>query len=153
VAQLYSLAMKYVLIILGLIVVVIGLSALRSWFDEGVSGESTIIGDSFVLAEFGYGRGGRLTYAVIRSFPKDSTYEQRSSDPRYRETSSGVFIRNNDGQMIPVGHDGIVYFFDGDRLRTMKVDALESDVGLGGSSRSLDDVWANFQRFEVHTNK
>jgi hypothetical protein len=144
--------MKYVLIILAFIVIMIGLSVLRSWFDEGVSGESTTIGDSFVLAEFGYGRGGRLTYAVIRSFPTNSTSQQRDRDPRYRETSSGVFIRDNNGQMIPVARDGMIYFFDGDHLRTVKVRALESDVGLGGSSRSLDEVWASFQRFEVHTN-
>ena len=54
--------------------------------------------------------------------------------------------------MIPVGRDGMVYFFEGDRLRTMRVRASEDDVGLGGSSRSLDEVWAGFQRFEVHTN-
>ena len=145
--------MKYVLIVLGLIVIVIGLSALRSRFDEGVSGDSTVIGDSFVMGEYGYGRGGRLTYAVIRSFPKDSTDKQRSSDPRYQETESGVLIRSEDGQMIPVGRDGIVYFFDGDRLRIMKVDALESDISIGGGNRSLEDVWANLQRYEVHTNK
>jgi hypothetical protein len=147
-----AFAMKYVLIILALVVVMIGLRVLRSWFDQGVSGESATIGDSFVLAEFGYGRGGRLTYAVIRSFPTNSTFEQRDRDPRYRETSSGVFIRDNNGQMIPVARDGTVYFFDGEHLRTMKVKALESDVGLGGSSRSLDEVWASFQRFQVHTN-
>ena len=71
--------MKYVLIILALAVVVIGLSVLRSWFDEGVSGESTTIGDSFVLAEFGYGRGRRLTYAIIRSFPTNSTSENKGT--------------------------------------------------------------------------
>ena len=145
--------MKYVLIILAIVLVVIGVIVLCVRSGEGVSGESTIIGDSFVLAEFGYGPGGRLTYAVIRSFPKDSTDAQKRSDPRYRETSSGVLIRNEGGQMVPVGKDGIVYFFEGDRLRTMRVDALESDIGLGGDCRSLDDVWAKFQHFEIRTNK
>jgi hypothetical protein len=148
-----SLAMKYALIVLGLIVILLGLSALRSWFDEGVSGDSTFIGDSFVMGEYGYGRGGRLTYAVIRSFPKGFTDKQRNNDPRYRETESGVLIRNEDGQMIPVGREGIVYFFDGDRLRTIRVDALESDIGIGVTNRSLEDVWANLQRFEIHTKK
>lgn len=143
--------MKYVLIILALVVIMIGFRVLRSRFDQGVSGESDTLGYSFVLAEFGYGHGDRLTYAVIRSFSTNSTFAQRDHDSRYRETSSGVFIRDNNGQMIPVARDGTVYFFDGDHLRTMKIKALESDVGLG-RSRSLAEVWTNLQRFEVHTN-
>lgn len=146
-------AMKYALIVVGLVVLVIGLLAVCSWFDEGVSGDSTVIGDFFVIGEYGYGLGGHLTYAVIRSFPKDSTDKQRSSDYRYRETGAGALVRTEDGQMIPVGRDGIVYFFEGNRLRTMKVDALESDISIGGGSRSLEDIWTNLQRYEVRTNK
>jgi hypothetical protein len=144
--------MKWVLIIVGLVVVLIGLGVLRSFFDEGVSGESTVIGNSLVIAETGYARGGRiLTYAVFRSFPTNSTSEQRNHDPRYQQINDDVFVRNNDGQMIPVGRAGMIYFFDGDHLRTLKVKAEEDDIGISGNS--IEEVWTNLQRFEVRTNK
>jgi hypothetical protein len=147
-----SSAMKYALMILALIVIAVGANFFRSWSEEGVSGESTIIGNSFVMAEFGYARGGRvLTYAVIRSFPTNAPDEQRANDPRYSDTDSGVFVRDNDGHMVPVGRDGTVYFFDGDHLRTMKVKVAEDDVGIP-SCNSMDEIWAAFQRFEVHNN-
>ena len=147
------LTVKYVLIILALTVIAIGVGFFHSWFEEGVSGESTVIGDSFVIAEFGYARGGRvLTYAVIRSFPTNAPAEHRVNDPRYREAESGVFVRDNDGRMIPVGRDGTVYFFDGEHLRTVKVKAAEDDVGIP-DCKSMEEVWTSFQRFEVHTNK
>ena len=152
VAELGSLAMKYAFLILTLFATLFALNACVDSHEEGVSGESTVVGNSFVMAEFGYARGGRvLLYAIIRSFPTNAPAEQRAHDPRYREAASGVFVRDNDGQMIPVGHDGTVYFFDGDHLRTMKVKAGEDEVGIG-SSKSMDEIWASFQRFEVHTN-
>src|SRR5882757_850188 len=139
------LGMKYVLIILVLVVIVVGVSFVRSWFDEGVSGESTVVGNSSVIAEFGYAHGGRvLTYAVIRSFPTNVPAEQKTHDPRYSDTEIGVLVRDNGGHMIPVGNDGMVYFFDGDRLRTMKVKAAEYDVGIP-SCNSMEEVWASFQ--------
>jgi hypothetical protein len=138
-------------IIVGLIVIAIGLNALHLFYAEGVSGESTVVGNSFVLAEFGYARGGRvLTYAIFRSFPTNSTFEQRNHDPRYQQINDDVFVRDNDGHMIPVGRGGMVYFFDGDHLRTIKVKAEEDDIGISGSS--MEQVWANLQRFEVRTN-
>ena len=138
-------------LIVGLIVVLIGLQVQRSLFGEGVSGESAIIGNSFVIAEFGYARGGRvLTYAVFRSFPTNSTAMEREHDSRFQETASGVFVRDNDGHMIPVGRDGTVYFFDGDHLRTMKVKAAETEIGISGSN--TDELWADLQRFQVRTN-
>ena len=141
--------MKIALLIIGILVAVIALSILVSSQKEGVSGESTIIGGSLVVAEYGYARGGRtLLYAVIRSFPTNATPEQKSNDPRFQETASGVLVRGKDGKMIPVGRDGTVYLFDGDNLRTMKIKAGEDDVGLGGC-QSIDEIWASFRRFEV----
>src|SRR5690242_19430519 len=63
---------KNALIIVGVTVlglgIVVGLIVHHFWFGEGVSGESTHIGNSLVVAEFGYARGGLiLTYAVLRS--------------------------------------------------------------------------------------
>ena len=147
--------MKNALIIVGVIVLglglVVGLIVHHFWFGEGVSGESTHIGNSLVVAEFGYARGGRvLTYAVFRSFPTNSTSEQRNNDPRYRQINDDVFVRDNNGHMIPVGREGMIYFFDGDHLRTMKVKAEEDDIGIDGNS--MEDVWTNLQRFEVRTN-
>jgi hypothetical protein len=143
--------MKWTLIIAGLILVLIGLGVLRSLFDEGVSGEGAVIGNSYVIAETGYARGGRvLTYAVFRSFPTNSTSEQRNHDPRYQQINDDVFVRDNDGHMIPVGRDGMVYFFDGDHLRTMKVKAAEDDIGI--SANTMEGIWADLQHFEVSTN-
>jgi hypothetical protein len=144
--------MKYVLLILAVVVVLIVLNALRDSRKEGVSGESTVLGDRFVLAEFGYARGGRtLLYAIFRSFPTNSTSDQRANDPRYRETDSGVLVRDNDGRMVPVGRDGMVYVFDGDNLRKVRVRASEDDVGIG-SSRNMDEIWASLKRYEVREN-
>ena|SRR2546429_218441 len=144
--------MKYALIILLLIVTVFSIGVFVSRHEEGISGESTVIGHSLVVAEYGYAGGGdRLLYAVIRSFPTNASDEQKSQDPRYRETQSGALVRDNDGRMIRVGRDGAIYLFDGDRLRTMKVKVGEADIGIA-NCQSIDEIWARFQRFEVHTN-
>jgi hypothetical protein len=143
------LTMKRLLFIPAVIVVLGALNACRDSQKEGVSGESTVVGDRFVLAEFGYAQGGRiLLYAVFRSFPTNLTYEQRAHDPRYSETDSGVLVRDNDGRMIPVGRVGMVYLFDGDNLRKMRVRASEDEVGIG-RSRNMDEIWGSLQRFEV----
>ena len=144
--------MKYTLLIIAIIVVFIAVNAFFNLQKEGVSGESTFLKDCFVLAETGYARGGRtLLYAVFRSFPTNSTPEQRDHDPRYSESDSGVLVRDNDGRMIPVGRDGMVYVFNGDRLRKMRVRAAEDDIG-NGSSRTMDEIWASLKRFEVREN-
>lgn len=144
--------MKYALLILAVVVVLIAINASRDSRKEGVSGESTVLNDGFVMAEFGYARGGRtLLYAVFRSFPTNSTSEQRANDPRYREADSGVLVRDNDGRMIPVGRDGMVYLFAGDNLRKIRVRASEDDIGIG-SSRSMEEIWASLKRYEVRNN-
>jgi hypothetical protein len=40
-----------------------------------------------------------------------------------RSLASGVLVRDNDGRMIPVGRDGMVYLFAGDTLRKMTIKA------------------------------
>jgi hypothetical protein len=148
---------KNVLIIGGVMVLALGFIVARFvrwyWFDEGVSGESTYMEGSLVVAEYGYSHGGRkLLYAVVRSFPTNSTSEQRNNDPRYRSINDDVSVRDNDGHMIPVGRDGTVYIFNGDKLRTMKVQVAEDDIGIV-TCFDMDDVWARFQKFEVNTNR
>jgi len=148
----FALAMKYVLLVLAVVVALIASKAFLSSRKEGVSGESTVLDDGFVMAEFGYVRGARtLLYAVFRSFPTNSTSDQRTNDPRFRETDSGVVVRDNDGRMIPVGRDGMVYLYAGDNLRKMRVRASEDDVGIG-SSRNMDEIWASLKRYEVREN-
>ncbi len=105
------------------------------------------------MAEYGYSHGGRkLLYAVIRSFPPGASDQQKSNDPRYHEAVSGIEVRGKDGHMIPVGRDGIVYMFDGDKLRMMKVQVGEDDIGIA-NCQSMDEIWARFQKFEVSTNR
>ena len=145
--------MKYAVIVILAVLVVIAVAIFQMRYEEGVSGESSTIGDSFVVAEYGYARGGDvLLYAVIRSFPTNATPDQKSNDPRYRETDSGTEVRNANGQMIPVGRDGTVYLFDRNNLRTMKVKVGEPDIGIG-NCQSMDEIWANFKKFEIQTNK
>ena len=144
--------MKYALVILAVVVVLIALNAFRDSRKEGVSGESTVLDDGFVMAEFGYARGGRtLRYAIFRTFPTNSTSDQRANDPRYRETDSAVLVRDNDGRMIPVGGEGMVYVFAGDNLRKIRVRASEDDIGIG-SSRNMEEIWASLKRYEVREN-
>ena len=142
-----------ILTVLVLIVLWFGSGIFVSRRADGVSGESITIGQSLIVAEYGYADGGnRLLYAVIRSFPTNASPQQKSQDPRYSEIRSGVLVRDKNGRMIPVGHDGTVYLFEGDRLRTMKVNVAESDIGIG-RCRSMDEIWEQFRQFEVRTNK
>ena len=145
--------MKYRLLMVVVVVIVFGLVFFLTWNEDGETGESTFIGQSFVDADYGYATDdNRLLYAVIRSFPTKASYDQRFNDPRSRVSWSRVLVRDNNNRMIPAGRDGTVYLFDGDHLRTMKVKVDEADVSIA-NCRSMDEIWARFQRFEVHTIK
>ena len=136
------------------LLVVVGLAAIllfnRLMIRE--SGHGFPIGDQIVLCEYGYSRGGdRLRYAIIRTFPKDSTPAERLLDKRVaRSFLVWPLIRDTDGRMVPVGADGHVYFFAGDTLKTMRVRMNEHTETMPlEDSRTLDEMWAYLQRFRV----
>jgi hypothetical protein len=116
------------------------------------SGHGFVVGDQIVLAEYGYTRGGdELRWAIFRTWPLHSTEEERLLDPRVTRTSLvWPLIRSADGRMIPVETAGNIYFFEGDRLRTMRVKMNEhTDTVRIEDSRTLDDVWRYLERFRV----
>jgi hypothetical protein len=116
------------------------------------SGHGFPIGDQIVLCEYGYSRGGdRLHWAIIRTFPKDSTTQERMSDKRVgRSFLVWPLIRDTDGRMVPVGTDGNVYFFEGEELKTLRVRMNEhTDTVPLDDSKTLDELWAYLQKFRA----
>ena len=116
---------------------------------EGRSGEGFQIGESRVFVTFGYADGGdRLLFAVVRSFSPGVTLTE---DHRLEEGRWGsVYVRDNDGKMIPVERDGSLYVFDGDKLRTMKVKMNEhSDTNGLNRCKSIEEILAFFKQFEI----
>src|SRR6185295_11015259 len=87
------------------------------------SGHGFLIEDQIVLAEYGYSRNGDvLRWAILRTWPKDSTEEQRLLDPRVsRSFFFWPLVRAANGGLTPVDASGNIYFFHGDQLQTMRV--------------------------------
>jgi len=132
----------------------IGLLTVHFWTRISVrqSGEGYGVGDHLIIAKFGYSEDGdRLRYAIFLTWPKGSTPEQRSLDPRIGQDFLGwPLIRNNDGRMIPVGTNGDVYFFEGDSLKTMRVGMNEhTDTVPLDNLKTLEEVWAYLQQYRV----
>jgi len=116
------------------------------------SGHGFPIGDQIVLCEYGYSRGGdRLHWAIIRTFPKDSTTQERMSDKRVgRSSLVWPLVRDTSGRMVPVGTDGNVYFFEGEKLKTLRVRMNEhNDTVPLEDSKTLDELWAYLQKFRI----
>jgi hypothetical protein len=131
-----------------------GLWALISWSGVTVqeSGQAFVVGDHQVIAQFGYSHGGdQVHYAVIRTWPKGATPEQKRLDPRMARSFLGwPLIRDNDGRMTAVGSDGHLYFFQGDTLKTMRMRMNEHDDTIPlGNAKTLDEMWVYLQRFRV----
>ena len=144
--------MKYALFVFLGLTIVLGAAYLFRSKSVGRSGESFRMGNSDIIVVYGYAEGGkRLRFAVVRSFPSDTPPNKKIQDPRiqddYLDTLS---VRGNDGHMIRVETDGTIYLFDGDHLRTMKVNMSESMDTVGISRcKSMEEIWAFFKRFEV----
>jgi hypothetical protein len=139
---------------IAILLVVIGLTAtlLLNRLMIRESGHGFPIGDQIVLCEYGYSRGGgRLHWAIIRTFPKNSTAAGRMADQRVGRSFFVLpLIRDPNGRMVPVGTDGNVYFFEGDKLRTMRVRMNEhTDTIPLDDSRTLDEMWTYLERFRV----
>ena len=137
-----------------IVLVVFGLAAMAAWNRLSIreSGHGFAIGDQIVLAEYGYSRGGdELRWAILRTWPKDSTAEQRLLDPRVsRSFLVWPLVRNTNGRMIPVGSNGNVYFFDGDKLKTMRVRMNEhTDTIPLEDSQTLKEMCAYLEKFRV----
>jgi hypothetical protein len=139
---------------LAIIVVIVGVAGLlivnRLLIRE--SGHGFLIGNRIVLCEYGYSRGGdRLHWAIIRTFPLDSTPAERLADPRVgRSFYVWPLIREPDGRMVPVGWDGEVYFFDDDELQKMRVDMNEhTDTVPLENCKTLEELWAYLQQFRA----
>src|SRR5262245_31302899 len=117
-----------------------------------ISGESFVAGDHQVIVEYCYSRWtGRILYAVVQSWPKDATVAEKLHDPRVGRNFLGwTTIRWHDGRMLAAGTNGTLYFFEGDRLKTMHVHMTESDAAAAiGDSGSLEEVWACFLPFRI----
>jgi hypothetical protein len=113
----------------------------------GFSGESFVAGNHQVIVAYCYSLWtGNLCYAIVQTWPKEATVEEKTHDPRVGKTFlDWPTIRHNDGRMLPAGANGHVYFFAGDRLKTMRVRMNESEDTAGiGDSKTLDEVWACF---------
>src|ERR1700733_16023369 len=125
---------------------VVGFLTFHFWprFFVRQSGEGFGVGDFLIVAQYGYSDDGdRLRYAIFRTWPKDSTTEQRSLDTR---TAKGFLdwplVRQTDGRMIPVGANGDIYLFEGDNLKTLKVRMNEhTDTAPLGNMKSLEEMW------------
>jgi len=137
-----------------ILLLVIGLAAMVAWDRHSIreSGHGFVIGDQIVLAEYGYSRGGDvLRWAILRTWPKDSTAEQRLLDPRVsRSFLVWPLLRAANGRLVPIGTDGNVYLFDGDKLKTMRVRMNEhTDTIPLEDSQTLEEMWAYLERFRV----
>jgi hypothetical protein len=118
----------------------------------GHSGESFTIGEQFVVIDYGYLDGGdKLAFAVIRSWPTDSSIESRSNDPRFDLNLAGLpLVRHSDGQLREVGTDGRVYVFFGDQLRTMRVQMNEhTDTDELSRQKDMEGIWGHLKQFQV----
>src|SRR2546429_96021 len=108
-----------------------------------MSGQSFVVDGQHVVVEFGYSHGGdRLRYAVVRSWPMETAPAVKMRDPRRAAGFLGwTLVRDPDGRMIPVGTSGDVYFFEGDKLKTLRVAMNEHDDTIGlGNAKSLGEV-------------
>jgi hypothetical protein len=137
-----------------LALIVVGAAALLSWDRLWIreSGHGFVVGEQLVMAEFGYSRGGdELRWAVLRTFPLDSTKQQRLTDPRVGRTSLvWPLVRQADGRMVPVGTGGDIYFFEGDKLRTMQVKMSEhTDTVPLEDCRTVEEMWGYLERFRA----
>lgn len=146
--------MKPIYLVIAVVGVAVWAIVAFSSITIGESSEWWIMDDQQVWVEYGYSQGGdRLRFAIIRTWPKDATPEQKILDGRVgRDFLGRLLVRDPDGRMSPVGLDGDVYFFEGDKLKRMRVRMSESDDTIGlGNSKTLDEMWAHFKRFEVET--
>jgi hypothetical protein len=146
--------MKRILVVIA--VVGVGVSAIVAFsgVTVGESAEWWIMGDHQVWVDKDHSRGGdRLRFVIVRTWPKDATPEQKILDRRVARGFLGwPLVRDQDGRIIPVGSDGDVYFFEGEKLKRMRVRRNEHDDTIGlGNSKTLDEMWAFFKRFEVRT--
>jgi len=141
-------------VLITLVLLLAGLAATMAWDRLSIreSGHGFVIENQIVLAEYGYSRDGDvLRWAIIRTWPRDSTEEQRRNDPRLsRNFYVWPLVRDTDGRMIRVGARGNVYFFDGDQLNTMRVTMNEhTDTIPLEDARTLKEMWAYLKRFQI----
>jgi hypothetical protein len=116
------------------------------------SGHGFLVGDYLVLAEYGYSDGGdQLRYAIFRTWPADSTPDERMRDQRVvRDWLTWPWIRHEDGRLIPAGTKGDIYFFEGNRLKALRVRMNEhTDTMPLDNMQTLDDIWNYLQQFRV----
>lgn len=115
------------------------------------SGTSFAAGDHAVVTTYGYfGNGDELAFAIVQTWPIETSNEQKLADKRVDFNSGPTpLVRNNDGHYVPVDMSGTVYMFFGDELRTMNVamDEHSDTVGLM-RKKDLEQVWSHFKQFE-----
>ena len=116
------------------------------------SGTAFSVGDQSVVTTYGYfGNGDRLAFAIVQTWPLNTSPEQKLADKRVDFNSGGTpIIRHNDGRYYQPDMTGTVYMFFGDELRTMSVDMNEhtDTVGLM-RKKDIDGLWSHFQQFKT----
>jgi hypothetical protein len=93
----------------------------------GISGQSFILDDQYVIVRNGYSLG-KVTYVVVRNWPVSSSPEGRLEDDRF--LTRGVNkpqIKLPDGSYKPVENVPHLYFFDGDHLTEFPIAMQEDD--------------------------
>jgi hypothetical protein len=116
------------------------------------SGTAFSVGEHSVVTTYGYfGNGDKLAFAIIQTWPADTSPEEKLADHRVDFNSGGTpFILHSDGKYYPPDMSGTVYMFFGDELRTMTVqmDEHTDTVGLM-RAKNINGVWSHLEQYKT----
>jgi hypothetical protein len=120
----------------------------------GESAESFVVDDQFVIVNNGYA-WHRVTWVVVRNWPKSSHPQDRLKDERLVldfNAPSDRLIRLPNGRQVSPDKAPHVYFFDGQNVTIFPITMSEDDwIGAAFNKKaSYKEVLAWFRRFEVH---
>ena len=116
------------------------------------SGTAFSVGEHSVVTTYGYfGNGDKLAFAIIQTWPIQTSTEEKLADKRVDFNSGGTpLIRHNDGRYYPPDMSGTVYMFFSEELRIMSVEMDEhtDTVGLM-RKQDINGVWSHFEQFKT----
>jgi hypothetical protein len=117
----------------------------------GISGESFILDDQYIIVINGYDYGD-VTWVVVRNWPATSTAEERSEDDRFIDrVSDEPQVRLSDGTYKSIEDTSYLYFFDGYTLTAFPISMQEDDLVIF-QREDMDeytDVMTFFAAFRV----
>ena len=121
------------------------------WDQGSAGGQSFEIDNQFVIVWNSY-ESGRVTYVIVRNWPKSSSPEDRLADKRL--VLAGVEkpkVRLQDGSYRPVADTPYLYFYDGDNLTSFPIAMQESDLGTlrPAALTSYQDLLRFFRAYET----